>query len=210
MHHHDSQNGLFSSVRCATNVAFFSDTAVTIRRWLGHERLWHTIELLEGTLPMSTVADSVGQELKSILIFLGVIWAVFLASYILPLDDYGLKPRSAVGLVGIVTMPFLHADLGHIVGNTVPLFVLLLLLAGSRAKSWQIVVEIVLLGGALLWVLGRSTNGAGATANHIGASGLVSGLIAFLILGGVFERRPIPSSWHSSHSCSMVAHCCGV
>ena len=141
---------------------------------------------------MSTLADSVGQELKSILIFLGVIWAVFLASYVLPLDDYGLKPRSAVGLVGIVTMPFLHADLGHIVGNTVPLFVLLLLLAGSRAKSWQIVVEIVLLGGALLWVLGRSTNGAGATANHIGASGLVSGLIAFLILGGVFERRPIP------------------
>ena len=52
-------------------------------------------------------------------------------------------------------------------------------------KSWQIVAEIVILGGVILWAFGRS-------ANHIGASGLVSGLIAFLILGGVFERRFVP------------------
>lgn len=137
---------------------------------------------------MPSLADSVGKELRNILIFLGVIWAVFLLSYLLPLENYGLRPRSAIGLLGIVTMPFLHADIGHIVGNTIPLVVLLFLLAGSRAKSWQIVAEIVVLGGVILWVCGRSANGA----NHIGASGLVSGLITFLILGGAFERRFVP------------------
>ncbi len=134
---------------------------------------------------MPTLADSVGKEIKSILIFVGVMWGVFLLSYLLPLKDYGLQPRSVVGLLGIVTMPFLHAGISHIVGNSIPLVVLLFLLVGSRAKSWQIVAEIVVLGGALLWVFGRN-------ANHVGASGLVSGLIAFLILGGVFERRMIP------------------
>jgi membrane associated rhomboid family serine protease len=65
------------------------------------------------------------------------------------------------------------------------LIVLLTLLAGSRARSWEIVLEIVLLGGLLLWLLGRH-------ANHIGASGLIFGLIVFLILSGLLERRVIP------------------
>ena len=134
---------------------------------------------------MPSLANSVGKELRNILIFVGVIWAVFLLSLALPMEDYGLQPRSIIGLLGIFTMPFLHADLGHIVGNTIPLVVLLFLLAGSRAKSWQIVAEIVVLGGVILWIFGRG-------ANHIGASGLVSGLITFLILGGVFERRFVP------------------
>ena len=135
---------------------------------------------------MPSLAESAGKELKSILIFVGVIWAIFLLSLaITRLPDYGLQPRSGMGLLGILTMPFLHANLGHIVANTIPLIVLLFLLAGSRAQSWAIVAEIVVLGGVFLWIFGRE-------ANHIGASGLVSGLIAFLVLGGLFERRPIP------------------
>ena len=53
-------------------------------------------------------------------------------------------------------MPFLHYDLTHILSNTVPLFILLALLVGSRARPWVVVVEIVLLGGFLLWLLGRA------------------------------------------------------
>jgi membrane associated rhomboid family serine protease len=82
-------------------------------------------------------------------------------------------------------MPFLHANLHHIVSNTVPLLVLLALLAGSKARSWMIVVYVTLLGGLLLWLFGR-------TADHIGASGLIFGLVAFLIVSGLLERRPVP------------------
>lgn len=132
---------------------------------------------------MTTLADSVRETLISILIFIGLIWAVFLLSWLFtPITEYGLQPRSPKGLIGIATMPFLHANLGHIIANTIPLLVLLFLLAGSRAQSWAIVVEIIVLGGVLLWIFGRR-------ANHIGASGLVFGLISFLIFAGVFERR---------------------
>jgi membrane associated rhomboid family serine protease len=119
---------------------------------------------------------TIRQEISGVIVFLGAIWAVFLASLLFPgLDHYGVLPRRMVGLVGIPVMPFLHANLQHILSNTIPLFILLVLLAGSRAESWGVVVSISLLGGLLLWIFGRE-------AVHIGASGLVSGLHAFLIL----------------------------
>ena len=79
-------------------------------------------------------------------------------------------------------MPFLHVDLKHLLGNSVPLAVTLMLLAGSRANSSAIVILIVILSGAGLWLFGRN-------ANHIGASGLAFGLVTFHIFAGVFERR---------------------
>ncbi len=129
---------------------------------------------------------TIRQEIHGVLLFIGAIWAVFLASWLFPgIDHYGVLPRRMIGLVGIPAMPFLHANLAHILSNTLPLFVLLILLAGSRAESWEVVVLITLLGGLLLWIFGRE-------AIHIGASGLISGLGAFLILSGFLERRIIP------------------
>ena len=126
---------------------------------------------------------SIGRDVGGILVFVGAIWVVFALDAFLPLERLGLVPRSERGLVGIVAMPFLHGSFAHLMSNTVPLLLTLLLLAGSRANSVRIVLAIALLGGAGLWLFGR-------TALHIGASGLVFGLVAFHILAGVFERRP--------------------
>jgi membrane associated rhomboid family serine protease len=135
---------------------------------------------------MKNASHTVGEELYYILLFIAAIWAVFILSIFLPaLDAYGVVPRTPSGLVGIALMPFLHANLHHILGNTVPLFILLALLAGSRARSWEIVLYVALLGGALLWIFGRP-------ACHIGASGLIFGLIAFLLVSGLLEKRTVP------------------
>jgi len=135
---------------------------------------------------MPAAAHTIHEEIHGVLLFIGAIWAVFLVSLVLPgVDQYGVIPRKPGGLIGILAMPFLHGNLQHVVSNTIPLFVLLILLAGSRAESWEVVVIISLLGGLLLWIFGRP-------AIHIGASGLISGLTAFLILSGFLERRPIP------------------
>jgi membrane associated rhomboid family serine protease len=137
---------------------------------------------------MKDEAHAIEQELKGIAIFVAVVWGMFILDWIVfPIDfiSYGLVPRTPSGVIGIVSMPFLHASLGHLLGNTVPLIVLLALLAGSKARSWEIVAEIVLVGGALLWVFGRK-------ATHVGASGLIFGLVAFLIVSGPLEKRIIP------------------
>lgn len=125
------------------------------------------------------------EELNLVVTFVAAIWAVFVIDWVIPgsFNGLGLAPRSLSGLIGIVTMPFLHGDWAHILGNTIPLTILLCLLAGSRANSYKIVPAIVFLGGALLWIFGRGTS------IHVGASGLIYGLIAFLIVAGFLERR---------------------
>lgn len=130
---------------------------------------------------------TIREEMGSVLAFVAFIWLVFVIEYIpgLHLEDYGIVPRTARGLVGILTAPFLHANLGHITSNTIPLTVLLVLLAGSRAATWAIVLSIVLLSGGLLWLFGRP-------ANHIGASSLIYGLVAYLFVSGIREQRFVP------------------
>ena len=131
----------------------------------------------------TSAVHTIREELLSVVCFLAVIWVTFFLDWLLPLSEtFSLVPRSLMGLTGVVAMPFLHGGLGHIWGNTIPLFVLLVLLAGSRAKSWEIVFQITVLGGLLLWVFGRESR-------HIGASLLVFGLITFLISSGLFEKR---------------------
>lgn len=130
----------------------------------------------------TVIPQSARSEVGGIILIVATIWIVFALDMILPLERFGLIPRRVAGLAGIALMPFLHGNLQHIVSNTVPLVVLLFLLTGSRANSWIIVTLITLLGGTLLWFFGRPVI-------HIGASGLVFGLIAFLVFSGLFEKR---------------------
>jgi membrane associated rhomboid family serine protease len=135
---------------------------------------------------MRNDAHSIRHEIHGVILFIGSIWAVYLISLAFPrVDFYGVVPRTAIGLTGIAAMPFLHANLQHLIGNTIPLAVLLLLLAGSRARSLWVVVAVTVVGGFLLWLFGRP-------AVHIGASGLISGLTVFLILSGLREERVVP------------------
>lgn len=129
---------------------------------------------------------SIRQELHGILLFIGAIWASYFLSHVTSIEEWGLVPRHLAGLVGIGTMTFLHGNLQHLIGNTIPLFVLLSLLAGSRASTWSVVTFVVAIGGVLLWLFGRP-------GSHQGASLLIFGLISFLIASGLyFERRVVP------------------
>ena len=125
---------------------------------------------------------SIKRDLAGVAFVVAIIWLVFALDFFLPLEKLGLVPRTMRGLTGIIAMPFLHGDVAHLMSNSVPLAVTMLLLAGSRANSYIIVIFITLLSGAGLWLFGRE-------ARHIGASGVVFGLIAFHIFAGIFERR---------------------
>lgn len=87
--------------------------------------------------------------------------------------SYGLMPRNASSLSGIITMPLFHGSAEHLWGNLLALFCLSFLLALFAPGLLPRAIMIMwLCGGALLWLIGRQ-------AWHIGASGLVYGLIAW-------------------------------
>jgi membrane associated rhomboid family serine protease len=119
--------------------------------------------------------------------FLAWMWAVYILNWIIPIDfeSWGLIPRSLWGLVGILTSPFLHGSLAHIISNTIPIFILMILISASNLRAAEIVGALILAGGGLLWVFGTS-------ATHIGASGLVYGLAAYLVTAGLTQKRFIP------------------
>lgn len=117
---------------------------------------------------------------------LGIIWAVFLIDMVLPGDfrQYGVRPHEIKGLVGIITAPFLHADITHIISNSIPLFILTLTLLTFYRKIWiPVTIFSILLGGLGVWLLCFRSG-----TNHIGASGVIFSYIAFLIFSGVFRK----------------------
>ena len=117
-----------------------------------------------------------------------ILWLVFIADWILPVEfnRWGIVPRRLDGLWGILFAPFLHANLGHLLSNFLPLIVLLALLLITQRGGWWIVLQIMLLGGLLLWIFGRS-------AMHVGASGLIYGLIAYLMAAGFRQGKIVPA-----------------
>ncbi len=118
------------------------------------------------------------------LLFIGILWAIFIIDNVfgLRLGQFGLRPRSVPGLVGIVTAPLLHANVQHILSNTLPMFISMTATLYLYPNSALRVIPAVWLGSGLLaWSFARPNL-------HIGASGLIYGLLAFVFVSGILRR----------------------
>lgn len=101
------------------------------------------------------------------------------------LDGWGIQPREAEGLLGILAAPLLHGGWGHLLANTVPALVLgFLTLATGIGRGLVATAVIWLLGGLAVWLV------AGDHSVHIGASGLIFGWITYLAVQGFVDRKP--------------------
>jgi len=120
-------------------------------------------------------------------LFIAFMWLVMSAEAIFRTDFYflGIFPKRLTSLTGIITSPFIHADLKHIFNNTIPLFVLGTALFYFYSQvSFRVLLWLFLLTGMAVWLTGRP-------AWHIGASGIIYGLASFLFVSGII-RRHIP------------------
>ncbi|MBV1858210.1 MAG: rhomboid family intramembrane serine protease [Nannocystaceae bacterium] len=113
------------------------------------------------------------------------MWVVGLLDAVLNsgrLARFGIQPRDLDGAWGILLAPLLHANLSHLVANTVALLLLGGLVATLGRREWLTVTAVGWLGsGVGVWVLGRP-------ASHIGASGLAFAFLGFLLLRGWYQR----------------------
>ena len=94
----------------------------------------------------------------------------------------GVYPRKLSGLIGIITSPLIHANFSHLISNSIPLLVLMIFLFYAYTNSsFKVFFSVYFLSNVLVWVFARE-------AYHIGASGIVYGLVTFLFFVGVFRR----------------------
>ena len=118
---------------------------------------------------------------------LALLWAieiVDLAVFQGGLDGYGIRPRSAVGLIGILLAPFLHGGLRHLMANSGPLVALGWMVMLRDTRHFFVVGAIAsVVGGLGVWLIGASGS------VHIGASITIFGFFGYLLLRGWFERR---------------------
>jgi membrane associated rhomboid family serine protease len=86
-----------------------------------------------------------------------------------------IVPRTAGGLVGILTAPFIHWNMSHLAANLPPFLVLgALMLRQGSSRFLEAALVIVVAQGLLLWLLGRR-------AAHAGMSGVVFGFLGYLL-----------------------------
>lgn len=118
------------------------------------------------------------------LAFVALIWGVKIIEFAFDYNfgEFGILPRTLSGSVGIFTAPLIHGDVYHLLSNTLPIIILGvgLFYFYDKIALW-VVLLIYLITGFWVWIAARD-------AYHIGASGIVYGLLTFLLFSGFFRR----------------------
>jgi membrane associated rhomboid family serine protease len=121
---------------------------------------------------------------KMALAFVAIVWIAFALQLIIgpSMTHLGLRPRDLEGLLGVLTTPLLHGSFPHLLSNTVPLFVGMVAILFLYPNSSLRVLPVLYMGSATLaWLFARPSL-------HIGASGLVYGILTYVFLAGILRR----------------------
>jgi len=136
---------------------------------------------------MSEINDNkLFQNIQIAFAAVAILWAVYLFDWVWPgnLKVYGLRPRDFDNLSGIIYYPFLHGSFKHLIGNSGTLLVLLIIsLSLSRKMTGYAILIIIFAGGGAVWLFGKPNT------VHIGASGVIFGLMGFLLFIGIFQKQ---------------------
>ncbi|WP_203293772.1 rhomboid family intramembrane serine protease [Luteirhabdus pelagi] len=119
------------------------------------------------------------------LLWVGMLWVIYWAEirFGFNLREFGIYPMRTKGVMGIFTGPFVHGSLEHLFNNSIPLLVLTAsLFYFYRRTKWMVLILGYLLTGIITWLIGRP-------AWHIGVSGVIYMLVAFLFFSGIRSKQ---------------------
>jgi len=122
--------------------------------------------------------------------FVVLLWLIPLLGWGLELERFGVRPRQWIGLPGILVAPLLHASFIHLIANSLPLLVLgTAMLQLYPSAAFRVLPAVYLGPGIAVWLFARE-------GVHVGASGLVYGLVSYIFVAGLIrrERRAIAAS----------------
>lgn len=130
--------------------------------------------------------DRAPAALLVVALSLAVLWLVEIVDTVLGhrLDAYGIRPRMVDGLDGIAFAPFLHAGFAHLLANSTSFAILgvVAYIAVNTVRFFGVIVVSAVTSGLGAWLFGA----VGTVV--VGASGVIFGLLGFLLVRGFIER----------------------
>lgn len=117
--------------------------------------------------------------------FMFLAWMVFILekSLHISFSEFGLRPRDFKQWYGILTMPFLHGSLEHILANTGSFLILgAMLFYFHNDKAILLFILSYFFSGILTWLIGRESI-------HIGASAMIYAFAGYLFTAGLIGRN---------------------
>lgn len=118
-------------------------------------------------------------------IWVCLAWLVFGIELAFDFDwgKYGVLPGNIQHWYGVLTLPWLHGDINHIVSNTISLFFVGSLVRYSFPKLFdKIWLLSWIIPGIALWFIGRPNY-------HIGASAWLYALVSFVFFSGIIRMH---------------------
>lgn len=125
-------------------------------------------------------------KLKLSLAIIATWWVVaFFNLYLgVSLSKYSLQPHSLSHFYGVLSYPFIHGDIDHLMNNSMSAFMIFSSLFFIYEKiSLKILGIVYVFSGIILWFIGESNS------MHIGASSVIYGIAFFLMLSGFIVRE---------------------
>ena len=121
-----------------------------------------------------------------IVFFVLLLWIIhfFNTNFDLNLNELGILPRTASGLIGILFSPLIHSkeNINHILNNSAPFLILSwTLFYFYKPIAWRIFIFSWVVPGIFVWISARN-------AFHIGISGVLYSLLFFIFFSGVFRK----------------------
>lgn len=124
------------------------------------------------------------------LVLIAMIWGTFFLQHLGlgKFNCYGVVPRNMIGLRGILFSPLFHSGWKHLINNSIPLVVLSFFAVLFYERiAYYVIAFGWLFTGLLVWIFGNFLDGD-AVGCHIGASGVVYLLAAYVFFSGIFKK----------------------
>lgn len=134
--------------------------------------------LYELTEQLSNLVNNSKHSIPFILKMISGIWVFNVFNWLInsPFNILGTIPRTKRGILGIIFSWILHANFNHLFFNTIPLFILSLIIISSNQKLFfNSTITILLIEGLAVWLFARK-------GNHMGASGLIAGYFGLILI----------------------------
>jgi len=118
--------------------------------------------------------------------FVCLLWIIQIVHAITGIDftTLGVFPRKVEGLPGILFTPLIHGSWEHLFSNSVSFLMLSVVLFWFYPRiAMKSIIWLYFLSGLGIWIFAQPNS------YHIGASGVVYGMVSLVFWNGIFRRN---------------------